>query len=126
MPSAKMAACGLSRPSRDVIRVLLSLEGNVESPIVTGWPHLAIVVSRSPVGKMSAGGEVLERMVVSAEMSGSSPVAAVPTSTTSSTTAAATSTVTAGGGGVGDEEEEWLYGGTGVCVGEEGLVISPV
>ncbi|KAM4707557.1 pre-mRNA 3'-end-processing factor FIP1 isoform 7-T7 [Discoglossus pictus] len=60
---------------------------------------------------MSAGGEVLERMVVSSETTGSS-AAVVPTSTSSSvavTTAVVVSSTAAGGGG-GDEEEEWLYG----------------
>ncbi|XP_018431170.1 PREDICTED: pre-mRNA 3'-end-processing factor FIP1 isoform X1 [Nanorana parkeri] len=56
---------------------------------------------------MSASGEVVERMVVSTELSGSSAAVAV-SSSTSPSAAAATSTVTAGGGG--DEEEEWLYG----------------
>lgn len=77
-------------------------------------PFLAIAAFPSFSGKMSASGELLERMVVTSEISGSNAAAepSIATSPTPASTATAT-TVTAGGAG-GDEEEEWLYGGT--CV----------
>ncbi|XP_075051739.1 pre-mRNA 3'-end-processing factor FIP1 isoform X2 [Mixophyes fleayi] len=59
---------------------------------------------------MSAGGELLERMVVTTEISGTNAAAAPsPTNSPAAPTTTAPTTVTADGGG-GDEEEEWLYG----------------
>ncbi|XP_044150344.1 pre-mRNA 3'-end-processing factor FIP1-like isoform X2 [Bufo gargarizans] len=68
---------------------------------------------------MSAGGELVERMVVTSEIGGSN-AAAAPSSTTSPTAAstATATTVTAGEGG-GDEEEEWLYGEENEAAGPE-------
>ncbi|MEE6462064.1 hypothetical protein FKM82_001475 [Ascaphus truei] len=67
---------------------------------------------------MSAGGEVLERMAVSSEMSGAVPPPASASAAVTTTATVSSSSGTAGTGQVGDEEE-WLYGEENEAAGPE-------